>query len=168
MSYGTHFRTAGSALKHWFIATCYDAAAVSLMWFVGLLIVGVPWAMFWALLGGAFQFIPNLGPVFALAGPALALLLIDADAMKFVYLLIVYAIIIVADGLFLQPYLMKRSNKVPIWASILAPIVLGILIPFWGVLLAPPLLAVVYAFRAKARAAVIEAPNADASAELKP
>jgi predicted PurR-regulated permease PerM len=36
---------------------------------------------------------------------------------------------------------------VPIWASILAPIVLGIVIPFWGILLAPPLLAVVYAFR---------------------
>jgi len=36
---------------------------------------------------------------------------------------------------------------VPIWASILVPIVLGIVIPFWGVLLAPPLLAIVYAFR---------------------
>jgi predicted PurR-regulated permease PerM len=36
---------------------------------------------------------------------------------------------------------------VPIWASILVPIVLGIVIPFWGVLLAPPLLAIIYAFR---------------------
>jgi predicted PurR-regulated permease PerM len=34
------------------------------------------------------------------------------------------------------------------WASLLTPIVLGILIPFWGVLLAPPLLAVVYAYKA--------------------
>jgi predicted PurR-regulated permease PerM len=42
---------------------------------------------------------------------------------------------------------MKRSARVPIWASILAPIVLGIIIPFWGVLLAPPLLAIIYAFR---------------------
>jgi predicted PurR-regulated permease PerM len=37
---------------------------------------------------------------------------------------------------------------VPMWASLLTPIVLGILIPFWGVLLAPPLLAVVYAYKA--------------------
>ncbi len=35
------------------------------------------------------------------------------------------------------------------WASILAPIILGILIPFWGVLLAPPLLAVVYAYKVR-------------------
>jgi hypothetical protein len=47
----------------------------------------------------------------------------------------------------LQPYLMKRSNRVPIWALILAPIVLGLIIPFWGVLLAPPLRAMIYAFR---------------------
>ena len=44
-------------------------------------------------------------------------------------------------------WLLKRVSRVPIWASILAPIVLGIVIPFWGVLLAPPLLAVIYAFR---------------------
>jgi predicted PurR-regulated permease PerM len=44
---------------------------------------------------------------------------------------------------------MKRTAKVPTWASILTPIVLGILIPFWGVLLAPPLLAVVYAYKTR-------------------
>jgi predicted PurR-regulated permease PerM len=42
---------------------------------------------------------------------------------------------------------MKRTAKVPFWAALVAPIVLGVIIPFWGVLLAPPLLAVVYAFR---------------------
>jgi predicted PurR-regulated permease PerM len=45
---------------------------------------------------------------------------------------------------------MKRTAKVPMWASILAPLVLGFVIPFWGVLLAAPLLAVVYAYRARA------------------
>jgi predicted PurR-regulated permease PerM len=44
---------------------------------------------------------------------------------------------------------MKRVAKVPVWASILAPIVLGIVIPFWGVLLAPPLLAVIYAYKSR-------------------
>jgi predicted PurR-regulated permease PerM len=67
--------------------------------------------------------------------------------MHLLYVLMLYAIIAVIDGIVLQPYLMKRSNRVPVWASILAPIVLGFVIPFWGVLLAPPLLAVIYAFR---------------------
>ncbi len=122
------------------------------MWLVGLWIIGVPLAPFWALLGGAFQFVPNFGPILSLIGPALALLLSDADWMKFIYLLILYGIIAVTDGLFLQPYLYKRQAKIPIWASIVAPIVLGIIFPFWGVLLAPPALAIIYAFRAKFRA----------------
>jgi len=60
-----------------------------------------------------------------------------------------FAVIMVADGLFLQPYLMKRTTKVPFWIALFAPIILGIIIPFWGVLLAPPLLAVIFAFRRK-------------------
>jgi hypothetical protein len=60
--------------------------------------------------------------------------------------LIAYAGIALVDGLFLQPYLMHRQNRVPMWASILAPLLLGFLIPFWGVFLAPPLLAVIYAY----------------------
>jgi predicted PurR-regulated permease PerM len=67
------------------------------------------------------------------------------------YVLICYAVIVVVDGLILQPYLMKRTAKVPIWASIIVPIVLGVVWPFWGILVAPPLLAVIYAYKQKAR-----------------
>jgi predicted PurR-regulated permease PerM len=42
---------------------------------------------------------------------------------------------------------MKRTARVPIWASILTPLILGLLIPFWGVLIAPPLLAIIYAYK---------------------
>jgi len=65
------------------------------------------------------------------------------------YVLILYAVIVVVDGLLLQPYIMRRVARVPMWASILAPLVLGFVIPFWGFLLAPPLLAVVYSYRAR-------------------
>jgi hypothetical protein len=42
---------------------------------------------------------------------------------------------------------MHRQNRVPFWASVLTPIVLGIVFPFWGVLFAAPLLAIIYAYR---------------------
>ena len=149
MGLGTHLRTTGSALRNWFIATLQDAAAVGAMWLIGLLILRVPLAPLWAVIGGLCQFIPNIGPAIAVVGPALTSLFASkSDAfMHLVYVLMLYAVIAVVDGLVLQPYLMKRSNRVPIWASILAPIVLGFVIPFWGVLLAPPLLAVIYAHR---------------------
>ncbi len=146
MDWKSRARTTGSALKNWFIAQCYDSLAVAVLWLVGLWIIGIPWAPLWAILGGVLQFIPNFGVMISLIGPAL-LGALNHDHMRFIYVLILFAVIMVTDGLFLQPYLMKRTAKVPFWAALFAPIVLGIIIPFWGVLLAPPLLAVIYAFR---------------------
>ncbi len=155
MSIRYHFDTTFAALKRWFIAQCYDSLAVGTLWLVALLILRVPWAPFWALLGAAFQFIPNFGPMLTLIGPSLALLFKGSNWEEFVWLGVAFAAIAVIDGLVLQPYLMKRQNRVPIWASILAPLVLGFLLPFWGVLLAPPLLAVIYAYRGKRQDAVV-------------
>ena len=70
-------------------------------------------------------------------------------AEQLVYVLILYAAIAILDGLVLQPYFMRRQTKVPMWASILTPIVLGFIVPLWGVLLAPPLLAILYAYKAR-------------------
>jgi predicted PurR-regulated permease PerM len=144
-----HFETTFGALKRWFIAQCYDSAAVAAMWLIGLMILRTPWAPLWALLGGALQFVPNFGPLLTLIGPAVALALVGAGWERLIGLLVVFAIIAFVDGLILQPYLMKRQNRVPVWISIIAPIVLGFIIPFWGVLLAPPLLAIVYAYKSR-------------------
>ncbi|HKV92084.1 MAG TPA: AI-2E family transporter [Candidatus Angelobacter sp.] len=147
----SHARTTGTALKNWFIAQCQDSLAVALLWFVGLWIIGIPWAPVWAALAGLLQFIPNFGGPIAVIIPAI-LGALSHDHMRFFYVLILFAVIMVTDGLFLQPYLMKRTAKVPFWMSLLTPIVIALLIPFWwAILLAPPLLAVIYAFRRKAQ-----------------
>ena len=143
MSVRYHFDTTFGALRRWLIAQCYDSLAVGTMWLVALLILGVPWALLWAVLAAGFQFIPNLGIVLSLIGPSLALLAKQAPREQFLWLGVAFAAITLIDGLILQPYLMKRHNRVPIWASIVAPLVLGFIFPFWGVLLAPPLLAVI-------------------------
>jgi len=142
-----HLHTTGGALKNWLIAQTYDAVAVGILWLIGLLILGIPFAPLWAVLGGLLQFVPNIGPILGLIGPAAAGLF-SSEPKRALYVLILYAIIVVVDGLILQPYLLKRTTKVPIWASLITPIVLGIIIPFWGILLSAPLLAVLYAYRA--------------------
>lgn len=149
MNIRDHFRLTGSALKNWLIAQAQDSIAVAILWLIGLYIIRVPWAPLWAVLAALLQVIPHLGPVLSVVGPVLAATLRWTDWEHPLYVLMLYAVIAVVDGFFLQPYLMRRTAKVPIWASILTPIVLGIVIPFWGVLLAPPLLAVVYAYKAR-------------------
>lgn len=151
MEWQDHLRTTGGALKNWFIAQTYDALAVAALWLVGLLLLRVPWAPFWALLAFAFQYIPNVGTMFALIGPAIAAAFAGGfeEWDRFIGVLILYAVIVVLDGLVLQPYFMRRMVKVPIWASIFVPIIFAIVLPFWGVLLAAPTLSIYYAYRGK-------------------
>jgi predicted PurR-regulated permease PerM len=145
----SHVRVTGFALKNWAVAQVQDSIAVALLWLVGLWILKVPWAPFWALLAAALQIIPHLGPVLGLVGPVLAALLHWQDWEHPFYVLVLYAVIVFVDGFLLQPYIMRRVAKVPMWASILVPVLMGFAIPFWGFVLAPPLLAVIYAYKAR-------------------
>ena len=122
---------------------------MGVLWLAGLSILRVPWAPLWALLGAVLQIVPHFGPILALLGPVLAAALSSHDWEHPLGVLILYSIIVVVDGFLLQPYIMRRTAKVPIWASILVPIVLGLLWPFWGVLVAAPLLAVLFAYKAR-------------------
>ena len=147
MQFSRHMNITGGALRHWFIAQCYDSAAVGALWWFGLDYLHVPWAPFWAMLATGLQFIPHFGPVLAFMGPALVALFAGGFD-QFLYVLILYGVIIVIDGLFLQPVIMRRTARVPIWASLIVPILLSLIFGFWGLLLAAPLLAVIYAYRA--------------------
>jgi predicted PurR-regulated permease PerM len=142
-----HLRTAGTALVNWWRAVTIEGLCVAVLWLAGLLLLRVPLAPVWALIAGLMTLVPNFGGVIALLGPVFAVLVSQPSMYRLCMLLGLYAAIVVIDQLLIQPLIMKRVTRVPIWASILAPIVLGIVIPFWGILLAPPLLAVVYAFR---------------------
>jgi predicted PurR-regulated permease PerM len=150
MELGEHVRLTGGALKNWLVAQAQDSIIVGVLWLVGLYFLQVPWAPLWALLAALLQFIPHFGAVLGVIGPALTATFTWGDWEHPLYVLMLYAGIAAVDGFLLQPYLLKRTARVPMWASILAPIVLGIVIPFWGVLLAPPVLAVVYAYKTKA------------------
>jgi len=150
MRFSHHVSITGQALKRWFIAQCYDSLAVGALWWAGLHYLHVPFAPFWAVLAAGFQFIPQFGGVLAFFGPALAAL-ISEGFEGFLYVLILYAVVVVLDGLLLQPIIMRRTARVPIWASLIVPILLSLLFGFWGLVLAAPLLAVIFAYRAYGR-----------------
>ena len=146
---GTHLKTAGGALLNWWRAATLDALIVGVLWLVGLELIRVPWAPFWAILGGILQIIPTFGGMIALIGPVISVAVTakDDDWWRLGLVLGLYGLIVILEGLVIGPYILHRTTKIPWWAAFFGPIVLGIIIPFWGVLLAPPLLAVIFAFR---------------------
>ena len=147
MNVEKHLRLTGGALKNWLIAQCQDSLAVGAIWYIGLRAIGVPLAPLWTGLAAVLQFVPHLGPALGMVAPTVTAAIHFGDWKHPLYVLMLYAGVVVVDGLALQPYLMKRTAKVPIWESIVAPVVLAFVIPFWGVFLAPPLLAVIYAYK---------------------
>jgi len=145
-----HLEITRSALGRWLVAQSYDALAVGLLWLIGLLVLGVPLAPLWAGLGAVLQFIPVVGTLLALIAPATAGA-ISGGFYRLLWVAILYAAIVVLDGFVLQPYIMKRAARIPIWASIVAPLALGAAFSFWGVILSVPILAVIYTYRAHYR-----------------
>jgi len=67
-----HISLVFGALKAWLVARSWNALIVGGLWFIGLSIIGVPWAPLWAVLGAVLQFIPNFGVMIALIGPEFA------------------------------------------------------------------------------------------------
>ncbi len=143
-----HLLVSGRALKRWFIAQCIDSVMVGALWWIGLAILGVPWAPLWALFAAVFQIIPHIGGVLTLIGPLCATILEGNGWEGIAYLLGLYAIVMVVDGFVLQPMILRRTAKVPVWASIIVPIVMGYFFQFWGILLSAPMLAIFFALKA--------------------
>jgi predicted PurR-regulated permease PerM len=159
MDFRDHLRTTGGALKNWAVAQSQDSVAVGVLWLIGLYILRVPLAPLWAVLAAVFQIVPHFGPVLGLLGPVLSATIRWMDWEHPLGVLGLYGVIALIDGLLLQPYIMRRTARVPVWASVLSPIVLGIIWPFWGVLVAPPLLAVVYAYRSRRKSPAAAPPH---------
>jgi predicted PurR-regulated permease PerM len=147
MAVRSHLHITRRALWKWFLAQAIDSLCVALLWLIGLLALNVPWAPLWAVLAAGFQWIPHVGGLLSLMGPLFAALVDGARWQTALYLLVLYVAIMLVDGLILQPLLNRRMSKVPLWASIVVPVVLGYFLNFWGVLLSAPLLAVFYAVR---------------------
>ena len=76
---GTHLKTAGTALLNWWRAATLDALIVGVLWFIGLELIRVPWAPFWAILGGLLQLVPTFGGMIALIGPVISVAVTTKD-----------------------------------------------------------------------------------------
>src|ERR1700744_6272142 len=108
MTANDHLRITTTALRQWAIAQLEDSLAVGVLWLTGLWILQVPWAPLWAIVAGGLQIIPHFGPILGMLGPVLAATLSWRDWRHPLYVLILYAVIVVVDGLLLQPYIMRR------------------------------------------------------------
>jgi predicted PurR-regulated permease PerM len=120
-----HLQITGGALKSWAIAQLQDSLAVGVLWWIGLTLLHVPLAPLWAVFAALLQIVPHIGPVLSLIGPVTAAWIRHGRLEDSLYVLMLYAGIVLVDGFLLHLGLAAGANCVGNPDSVLGSVNLG-------------------------------------------
>jgi predicted PurR-regulated permease PerM len=120
---------------------------VGLFVYVGLLIMGVPYALLLGIIAAVLELIPVFGSILA-AVPAVIVAFIDADTSKALLVIVLYVVVNQVQGNIIYPLVVQKILDVSPLVVILAIIAganLGAFLGSWflGVLIAVPVAAAV-------------------------
>jgi len=133
-------RDIAAALRNWLAAQLIAMTVVGVLTGAGLWIAGIPLAFALGLIAGLLAFIPNIGPVLAIA-PALLLALPDGQATVLIVLAI-YLSVQALESYVVTPLLQQEKVSLPPALVIAVQLLLGVLFGLLGLALATPLAAV--------------------------
>jgi len=130
-------QTIGLALRKWLIGMSLDMLLLGAMIFIGMWLIGMPFAFALAVLSGVAVFVPYIGPtIAAIPGLLLALTVRPTQAL---YAGLVYLAALTIEGNFNQPMLQRWAVSIPPVVNLLAILVFSPLFGIWGAVLATPL-----------------------------
>lgn len=132
-------------IGQWIQGQLISALIVGSLVYLGLLVLGVPYALLFALLAMVMELIPIIGPVLA-SIPALAVAFIEGGVTQGLLVGAFYLVVQQLEGNIIYPLIMKRMVGIPSLIAIIAIAVGATLAGFLGVLLAVPVAAVVLEF----------------------
>jgi len=132
-------RATAATLRNWLAAQLMAMTVVGVLTAFGLWFAGVPLAFALGLLAGLLAFIPNIGPVLALA-PALLLALPDGLSMVLIVLAI-YLGVQALESYVVTPLIQQEKVSLPPALVIAAQLLFGVLFGILGLALATPIAA---------------------------
>lgn len=128
-------------LSRWFVGQLALGFIIGLMSYIGLSLLGVPYALVLAIIAGLFELIPYVGPWLS-AIPAILIALTVSPALAGA-VLILYFIIQELENYFIVPKVMEKSVDIHPVITIMAMMIGGQLAGLVGVILAVPVAAIV-------------------------
>lgn len=112
---------------------------ISVVSYLGLLLLDIPLALMLATLAGILTFIPNIGPVIS-AIPAI-LLAFTQSPMTALYVFLLYVVIQTIESYLITPLIQQRAVSLPPVLTLSSQVVLGSTLGLLGLILATPLTA---------------------------
>lgn len=126
-----------TALMAWLGGVALSSMFVGTLSFVGLIILGVPYAFAHAVLAGMFNFIPNLGPTLSAIFPIFVALLQSPG--KALAVLVLYVVIQNVESYWFTPMTMQKQVSLLPAATLIAQIFFTTFLGPLGLILALPL-----------------------------
>jgi len=126
-----------TALMSWLGGVALSSMFVGTLSFVGLVILGVPYAFAHAVLAGLFNFIPNLGPTLSAIFPIFVALL--QSPSKALAVLVLYIVIQNVESYWFTPMAMQKQVSLLPAATLIAQIFFTTFLGPLGLILALPL-----------------------------
>lgn len=129
-----------STLRSWLLGKLFAMLLVGLLTGIGLMVLGMPFALTLGLLAGVLELIPFVGPILA-AIPAV-LVAFTEGPWRAVHIALFYLVIQQLEGNLIAPLVYKRTIALPPVLMLAAVLVMGTLFGFLGLFVAAPLLAI--------------------------
>src|SRR6185437_11991013 len=156
-------------IGRWMQGQLVLALIVGIMLFLGLTILGIPYALLLSVIAGVFELIPVFGQILA-AIPAVAIAYVDVGPTAALLVVGLYLVVQQFEAHLIYPIVVKKVVGIPPLLVILSLLVGFRLVGFLGVLLSVPIAGAIQEFvsdidRAKTRALAKQGLTEDGSAK---
>lgn len=131
-------------MGRWLIGQFALGLIIFILYYIVLSLLGVPYALLLALLGGLLEIIPYIGPTLALIPAVLVALVVSPITALLV--VVFYVVIQQIESYVLAPLIMKKAVGLDPVIIILSLLIGGILLGFLGVVIAVPFATAVSVF----------------------
>lgn len=128
------------SLVGWGVGILFNMLVITLLSFIGLVVIGVPIPIGNAFIAGILTFVPNVGPVLSVIPPAV-LGLLDSP-WKGLSVVILYIVIQQVESNFLTPLVMKYQVSLLPAITLVSQLICGVLFGFLGLFLALPIVVI--------------------------
>lgn len=125
-------------LERWLAGRFIGMITITTLTWLGLTLIGLPFALSLAVLAGALSFIPNLGPIIS-AVPGVLLALLQGGLDLALAAGAVYLVTQLLESYVVTPQVDKRAVHIPPALLLLAQVLSGVLFGLIGLVLATPL-----------------------------
>jgi predicted PurR-regulated permease PerM len=130
----------GDTLERWLIAQIITMAAVFLVTWIGLLIIGIPSSFILGIQAGLLAFVPTVGAI--LGGLIVVLASLASGWVAALSAFILFLGVHALESYVLTPIIQRQALDIPPATLFAFQILLGVVFGVWGLALALPLMAI--------------------------